>query len=155
MEHDDDFAWTCTDVEVKVNPSTSTSTSTSSTRTHSLAPAASPSPVAHVNSPSSSPSPDTLALPPLRRWSKRATTPLPRLVVGRGVYCHDFRRLPIVASCRSVRVSCPCIDTRLALCDINFRRLLPSPAVSRCLPMSSHVHNPSKLHIVFSPTPTP
>ena len=46
--------------------------------------------------------------------------------VVQGVYCHDFRRLP-VASCRSVRVSCPCVDARLT----RRSKLPPSLAVSR------------------------
>ena len=66
-----------------------------------------------------------------------------RLVVGWGVYCHDFRRLPIT-SCCSVRVSCPCVDTRLT----RRSKLPPSPAVSRCLPMST-------TRLSFLPNPHP
>ena len=53
-------------------------------------------------------------------------------VSGWGAYCHDFARLPITPRC-SVRVSCPRVDARLTLHDINFRRLLPSPAVFQCI----------------------
>ena len=60
-----------------------------------------------------------------------------RFVVGwlgsiHGVYCHDFRRLP-VASCCSARVSCSSVDALHTLRDVNFRRLPLSPAVSQCL----------------------
>ena len=47
-------------------------------------------------------------------------------VSGWGGYCRDFLLLPITSYC-----SCPCVDSRLTLRDINFRRLLPSPAVSQ------------------------
>ena len=67
-------------------------------------------------------------------------------VSGWGVCCHDFRRLPI-ASCRSVRVSCPCVDALIHEA-VNFHRLLPSPNVSRCLPMST-----TRLSLLPNPHP--
>ena len=40
----------------------------------------------------------------------------------------DFLLLPVAPS-----AACPCVDARLTLRDINFRRLMPSFAVSQCL----------------------
>ena len=63
----------------------------------------------------------------------RAFSALVAKVSGWGVYCCDFLLLPIASFC-SVRVSCPCVDTRLT----RRSKLLPSPAVSRYLPMSTN-----------------
>ena len=63
-----------------------------------------------------------------------------RKVCGWGVYCHDFRRLPVM-SCCSARVSCPRAEAWPTVRDI---QLPPSPNVS----------NPSKLHVAHSPTTT-
>ena len=49
-------------------------------------------------------------------------------VSGWGVYCHDFRRLPVAPS-----VSCPWVDPRITLRGTDFHRLPPSPAVSQRL----------------------
>ena len=53
-------------------------------------------------------------------------------VCGWGVHCYDFLLRPAAPS-----VSCSRVDASNTLRDTNFHRLLPSPAVSQCLPMST------------------